>query len=45
MNKIASPQELASELNQLLIYAGSPNPSREKIASRLNVLANRVAAW
>lgn len=31
MRKIASPNELTQELRNLLAYAGSPNPSREKL--------------
>jgi protoheme ferro-lyase len=44
MKKIASPQELTSELQRLLDYAKSRNPSREKLASELKTLADRVAA-
>lgn len=43
MKKIANTQELQSELRSLLSYASSPNPSREKIASALLGLSNRVA--
>ena len=42
MDKIASPQDLAQELRRLLAYAGSPNPSREKLASGLRDLAGAV---
>jgi len=44
MDKIASPQELTSELRQLLAYAESENPSREKLATDLNGLATRVGS-
>lgn len=43
MDKIASPQELTSELQQLLAYAESPAPSREKLAHALLGLSDRVA--
>jgi hypothetical protein len=43
MDKIASPQELISELQDLLTYAKNPNPSREKLASDLANLAERIA--
>lgn len=45
MNKIASPQQLQQELQFLITactHGGSP--SREKVAARLNELADRVAA-
>lgn len=44
MNKIASPQDLATELQRILAYAGQSQPSRARIASALNELADRVAA-
>jgi len=43
MEKIANPQELAQELQTLLEYAQGPEPSREKLASDLRELANKVA--
>jgi len=43
MTKIASPTELRSELQRLLAYAGSEKPSREKLASELRGLADRIA--
>lgn len=44
MQKIASPTELQSELRRLLAYCGGPEkPSREKLASELRDLADRVA--
>jgi len=43
MKKIASPDELTSELRSLLAYAESEQPSREKLASGLEGLAKRVA--
>jgi len=42
MLKIASPDELATELHGLLAYANTPNPSRAKIAETLTSLATRV---
>jgi hypothetical protein len=44
MEKIASPQELASEIQRLLKYTDGRNPSRKRLASELNALADRVAA-
>ena len=44
MRKIASPDELVSELRGLLVRASEPNPSRVRIAAQLNQLAHRVAA-
>ena len=44
MRKIASPDELASELHGLLAYANTPNPSRAKIAETLTSLATRVGS-
>lgn len=44
MKKIASPQDLRSELQGLLEYAQTEQPSRERIASELRGLAERVAA-
>ena len=43
MDKIASPQDLASEIQLLIKYAGSENPSRSKLAQQLRGLADRVA--
>jgi hypothetical protein len=43
MNKIASPQELQSELRCLAAYCGEQAPSRERLASELRALADRVA--
>lgn len=43
MDKLASPAQLVSELRTLLAYAESPNPSRAKLASGLESLANRTA--
>lgn len=43
MNRIASPQDLQAEVHRLLAYSQSPKPSREKLASELRELANRVA--
>lgn len=42
MNKIANPQELQTELRRLLAYSKSPRPSRENIATSLQVLASRI---
>jgi len=44
MNHIASPQDLASELTKILAYCESSAPSRTKLASELNSLANRLSA-
>jgi chromosome segregation ATPase len=44
MNKIANTQELQAELRTLLAYSETPNPSREKIASALESLSERVAS-
>lgn len=44
MNKIASPQDLQRELGALLAYARTETPSRARLASILNDLAERVAA-
>lgn len=43
MEKIASPKELQAALKDLIAYAGTPNPSRQKLAEALTGLANRVA--
>lgn len=43
MNKIASPRDLQHELGALLAYAQTETPSRARIASALNELADRVA--
>ncbi len=45
MDRIASPQGLQAELRRLLDYSQSPKPSREKLASDLRELAERVAAY
>jgi hypothetical protein len=45
MQKIASPQELQSELRRVLAACQGPErPSREKLAEELRALADRVAA-
>lgn len=44
MDRIASPQDLASELNRILAYTKEVKPSRDKIAADLNALADRLAA-
>jgi len=44
MDRIASPQDLQAELRRLLAYCESDEkPSREKLASELRDLANRLA--
>jgi hypothetical protein len=43
MRKVANTRELQAELQALLTYAQSPNPSRETLASDLRKLAKRVA--
>jgi len=43
MQKIATPQDLRAELNRLLAYCEGSAPSREKLASELQDLADRVA--
>jgi len=43
MEKIATAEELQTELRTLLAMAGEPEPSREKVASSLRSLAARVA--
>lgn len=43
MKKIASPEELQTELRTLLAYSESPNPSRGRVAGALRGLADRVA--
>jgi hypothetical protein len=43
MNRIASPQDLQAELQRLLTYSQNPKPSREKLASAIRDLADRVA--
>lgn len=43
MRKIANAKELQAELQSVLAYAQSPNPSRERVANELQVLAERVA--
>lgn len=42
MKKIANTQELTAELNRLLDYAGSHQPSREVLASELQKLSFRM---
>lgn len=42
MDKIASPEELTTEIRTLLAYAEGENPSREKLAADLTALAERV---
>lgn len=44
MKKIASPYEFRAELQQILAYSQTHQPSREVIASELRSLADRVAA-
>ena len=44
MKKIASPDELASELRSILAYAEGEQPSRDKLSSDLRGLAQRVAS-
>ena len=43
MEKIASPQDLRSELNRILAQASEDKPSRELLAFELRGLADRVA--
>jgi len=44
MDKIASPQDLQTELRRIMAYCqGSENPSRDVLASELRELADRVA--
>ena len=43
MLKIATPNDLRAELKRLLVYCQEARPSREKIASELRGLADRVA--
>lgn len=43
MRKIANTAELQTELERLLDYAGSHQPSRAKLASELRDLSMRVA--
>ena len=43
MNKIASPQDLQNELTRLVAYCSEGQPSREKVASELRSLADRLA--
>jgi hypothetical protein len=42
MQKIASPQELTSEIRRLLAYCEGVEPSRQVLASELNKLADRL---
>jgi hypothetical protein len=44
MSKISSPKDLSVELQHILDYTSSPNPSRIKLASDLRALAFRVAS-
>ena len=44
MNKIASPLELQTELRRLLASSQEANPSREKMAGELRVLAGKLAS-
>lgn len=43
MEKIASPRHLRHELTEILAYASGPSPSRDKLASDLHALADRVS--
>ena len=42
MHKIASPDELAREINGLLTYSQTAHPSRQRIASSLRDIAARL---
>ena len=44
MHKIASPNQLAQELQRLLAYAQTRHPSRIRLARELAALGRRVAA-
>jgi len=44
MNKIASPQELQTELRRLLASSQEENPSREKLAEGLRSLADKLGS-
>lgn len=44
MNKIASPQDVCSEIHDILAYCDGTRPSRQTAASMLNRLARRVAS-
>jgi hypothetical protein len=44
MDKIATSQELQTELRRLLACCQEANPSREKLASELRVLADKVGS-
>ena len=44
MNKIASPQELQTELRRLLASSQEENPSREKLAEELRALATKLGS-
>jgi len=44
MDKLASPQDLQAELRRLIAYSQSDEPSRQKLASELHKLADRVSA-
>jgi len=44
MDRIASPQDLTSELRRLLAYAEGEQPSREVLAAKLRELSVKVAA-
>jgi hypothetical protein len=43
MDKIASPQELRTELQRLVAYCQTEQPSRECLASEIRQLADRIA--
>ena len=45
MQKIASPQDLQAELQRLASEAAEDRPSREKLASDLRELADRLAGF
>jgi len=44
MQKIASPQQLQTEIKRLMAYAEGDEPSRVVLATRLRELADRVSA-
>jgi hypothetical protein len=43
MDRIATPRGLVAELQKILAYAETEKPSREKLATALNALADRTA--
>lgn len=45
MKKIANTAELQDELRSILTYAQTEHPSRERLASQLEDLSQRVAGW